>query len=364
MTPNKIVFISDVHIGTREFKGEWFKDQHVKVLCEFLTTLSRRKDEVKDLVILGDFFENWICPVDQAKKPAGISFPPTIRDIIQARANAPIWIALRMCLRNLTNVFYVPGNHDMATTQQDLDLLRDPTSGKGVRLIPSYLDGVLLAEHGHAYAMFAAPDPVHDPLESLPLAYFVTRILASTDKSHTGPEAIRIYIKKFFEAASAEATVSESIINALRDLAGLKDSSVVRMGGLRPDLTLGEVKQKYPDVWECWTRQGMLKALNALRGELGALEGVAETLVERHPIVVLGHTHGAVLRYYPRQHKYDPSWPIRQIYANTGCFCSDRPTYVEATNYPDGKWDVRLMGVGYNSKKKLTLTQLDQTAIG
>jgi UDP-2,3-diacylglucosamine pyrophosphatase LpxH len=355
MAANKIVFISDVHIGLRRHKSEWFKKEHVRPLCDFLGWLAGRGDEVKDLVILGDFFDNWVCP-------AG-AIPPSIAEIIQAKPNQPIWTMLHLCLRNLTNVFYVPGNHDRDTTQADLDLLADPKTGKAPRLVGSYLDGLLVGEHGHAEAMFNADDQVHDPAFGIPLGYFITRVLSVTDQSASCPEAIGKYFLSAHESKRKDRTLSETVLDAVMDFVGLEDTDLVEMGEGRPDPTLGEVKAKYRDLYECWKEtKGEGRAVDALRAEAFGLAGYVSVLQKRFKIVVLGHTHEAKLKSYPQQVRHDDSIKVTDIYANAGKWCTGKPTYVEVTNHSGGKWDVELMGVGY-AGKKLELCVLEETTL-
>jgi len=359
MAPKKIVLISDVHIGLRRHKSEWFKKEHEKPLCDFLGWIATRGDKVKDLVILGDFFDNWVCP-------AGV-IPPSIEDIIGAKPNHPIWTVLHLCLRRLSNVFYVKGNHDMATTQEDLDLLRDKTSGKAPRLIDCYLDGLLVGEHGHAEAMFNAPDLAHDPVFGIPLGYFVTRVLAVTEKSADCPEAIGKYFLSAHESKQKGRTLSETVLDAVMDFVGLKDKDMVEMGAGVPDPTLGEVKAKYRDLYEYWKeKKGEGKAVDALRAEAFGLAGYVSMLQKRFKIAVLGHTHEAKLKSYPQQVKHDDSIKVTDIYANAGKWCTGKPTYVEVTNHTGGKWDVKLMEMGYTNKNKTTVQPkvLDETAIG
>ncbi|HOX46217.1 MAG TPA: metallophosphoesterase [Myxococcota bacterium] len=359
MAPNKMVFISDVHIGLRRHRSEWFGKEHVKPLCDFLGWVSTRGDEVKDLVILGDFFDNWVCP-------AG-AVPPTIADIIGAAPNRPIWAMLHRCLRNLTHVYYVKGNHDMDTTQADLDLLADPRSGKAPQLINSYLDGVLVGEHGHAEAMFNAPDRVHDPVNGVPLGYFITRVLAKTTQAADCPAAIGSYLVSVHKSKHEGKTLAEAVLDAVMSFVGLEDEDLVELGAGLPDPTLGEVKARYRDLYELWkAAKGDGGAVDALRAEAFGLSPYVYRLQERFKIVVLGHTHEALVKAYPQQHKHDPGVEVREIYANTGKGCTERPTFVEVTNHPGGKWEVELKRVGYTggSKPRLQITTLDEEALG
>jgi UDP-2,3-diacylglucosamine pyrophosphatase LpxH len=153
MAATKRVFISDVHIGVRGSK-EWFQDKHKANLIDTLEEIAGKPDQIKDLVLLGDFFENWMAPVN---KP-----PPTIDDIVKNQSNQDIFKALEKCTSSTINVYYLNGNHDMHINQKDLNKL--PIKGK-IQFITHYHAGLLYGEHGSRFAMFNARDKMHDPFD-------------------------------------------------------------------------------------------------------------------------------------------------------------------------------------------------------
>ena len=359
MAARKTIFLSDLHIGMQVFTdAEAFTASHIEPLCALLTYFSTQSEQIKDLVLLGDVLDNWMCPVNRAlvkpedakRIPSWMTFPPRMADIIKAKANQPIWEALRACVDTLEGVYYSRGNHDLETTQADLDLILPKDSSKRIKLIDRYLDGLLVAQHGHQGAMFNAPDPIHDPFNHLPLGYFITRLVATCEDSHKSFKAVVSYIDDIFKAVGPSETFSTSVINALMDHAGLDDSTVVEMDPKRPDLTLAEVKHKYAKLYEVWASQGPLSAFWAVEAELGMLGAQVAALHETFKLVVMGHTHTPALKVYPRIAKDDPAWPIRQLYANAGKICTKSPTFVEVENQPHGKWRVRLIKVDYDKR--------------
>ena len=77
MARTKRIFISDIHLGMRT-KKDWFQPRHEKNLVDFLTNVAR-DPKVKDLVLLGDLFEQWMVPYDV--------MPPTIGEILEVNSN-------------------------------------------------------------------------------------------------------------------------------------------------------------------------------------------------------------------------------------------------------------------------------------
>ena len=88
---NKLIFISDLHMNNHfsfspsgngySHAYAWLNENIPKVAA-FLTWLKER-DDVAELIILGDLFDGWVCPMHHA---------PTndFMDIVTATENAPI----------------------------------------------------------------------------------------------------------------------------------------------------------------------------------------------------------------------------------------------------------------------------------
>ena len=69
----KRIFISDIHLGDDARYGDpvpdrrarFFPSEHRDRLLNFLDKqIITEKDNVKDLVLLGDVFDTWVCPFD------------------------------------------------------------------------------------------------------------------------------------------------------------------------------------------------------------------------------------------------------------------------------------------------------------
>lgn len=179
---NMIVVISDIHLGADLAYAECSKN--LKALEKFLGKV-RANPNIKELVIAGDLLDEWYVPADvdtyQGKDQA---------DFVQriAVANKGVIGELNKIIqeKNIT-VTYVPGNHDLTITAENVNLIlpginqaRDNELGLGT-YSPTSMP-VLAIEHGHRYNFFCAPDPISNqdiaPGTILPPGYFFTRIAA------------------------------------------------------------------------------------------------------------------------------------------------------------------------------------------
>lgn len=179
-----IVALSDVHMGEDRAADKgycWFTDNSDALLA-FVTGL-RGNDAVRELVILGDLFDEWLVPY--AREPYD---PPVADDrdyffsVRNARKNTDIMdVIADIAGGGLIAVTYVHGNHDMLLTQ---DVFADLAPGAAFMGTPDGLgiyrpvDGVAM-EHGHRYDFFNAPQPLANPGHILPPGYFVSRLWAS-----------------------------------------------------------------------------------------------------------------------------------------------------------------------------------------
>jgi UDP-2,3-diacylglucosamine pyrophosphatase LpxH len=170
---NKIVVLSDVHIGDNT-PTVWYQQRyHEPYLAALLDHVVERADEITELVILGDFVDFWTYPPDRR--------PPSFTDI--SAANPGIFGPsgkLTAAVKALQGrVSYVPGNHDMSITQADLDSLPLARGNRinlhgGEVYLPAAGGGRLLMAHGNRWTMFNAPD-LATRLAPLPIGHFATR---------------------------------------------------------------------------------------------------------------------------------------------------------------------------------------------
>jgi UDP-2,3-diacylglucosamine pyrophosphatase LpxH len=316
MARTKRYFLSDIHFGVGQPTDWYRREQHEPLLLKALEQIAA-DPEAKDVVLLGDVFETWVSPINTP--------PPSAATIIAEGGHEAVWAALGACAANVENVFFLPGNHDMQTTQADLDGLSERGQlSKPVRLIPKYQAGLLYAEHGSRFAMFNAPDRLHDPKDGLPLGYFLARMLAG-NWTYLSPAALKRYVDNLLEAAFTTKSIASSLVEALMEECQLKPDDEIKMPEPRRPITLAEVKTKYAPLFDRWVEKfGHWYALNAIRGEMHSLGWFADRLCQTqgYKVVVFGHTHEALT-------DVDASLRDDRIYVNSGSFCVDRPTFAE-----------------------------------
>ena len=180
-TGAKTVVISDLHLGISDDFAENVANR--PLLVEFLQRL-RLTPDVKELVIAGDFLDEWYLPMSY---PAYSDSDEFYRQV--AKNNQVVMDELKRVMAKGIRVVYVPGNHDQLLTSGVLaELLpgvvqaRDSVQGLGTWLTGANQDVAI--EHGHRYDVFSGPDFVSNKSicgdkAALPPGYFYARYAAS-----------------------------------------------------------------------------------------------------------------------------------------------------------------------------------------
>jgi len=185
-----IIVISDIHMGDlRSINGGygWFNKNRAK-LVSFLN-LVRQMPNVRELVIDGDMFDEWVAPMD-SDTFNGVSQSGFV-DMIVA-ANKPVVDAINNIIKDGNiKVTYVPGNHDMLVESEDIQRVfpgmseaRDNAKGLGAYTPIDHPE--IIIEHGHRYDFFNAPDPISNrsitKTDSItPPGFFVSKIATTSD---------------------------------------------------------------------------------------------------------------------------------------------------------------------------------------
>lgn len=195
---NMIVVISDMHLGADLTYAEC--NANLGSLEKLLERI-RVSPNVKELVIAGDLLDEWFVPanVDTYQGRDQTNFVERI-----AIANEGVIGAFKRIIndRNIL-VTYVPGNHDLTITAENVSLVlpginqaRDNEQGLGT-YSPANMP-LLAIEHGHRYNFFCAPDPISNqviaPGTIMPAGYFFTRIAALhvVQECHTAGDTIAV----------------------------------------------------------------------------------------------------------------------------------------------------------------------------
>lgn len=151
---DKTVIISDLHLGIDDEFTETLENR--PLLVEFLQRL-RQTDDVRELVIAGDFLDEWYLPVSY---PGYTDQDAFYREVIAN--NQTVIDELNSVADSGISLVYLPGNHDMTLSAEVLqEALPSLTQERDVEGLGAYRLGErdeIVIEHGHRYDMFSAPD--------------------------------------------------------------------------------------------------------------------------------------------------------------------------------------------------------------
>lgn len=357
MTKNKLFFISDVHIGSNA-PTNWYQDAiHGPFLETALLYIKSQEESVRELVLLGDLFDQWMDPPK--------ALPPDFQAIIKANPRIfggmfdgkQVPGALMEVLDALEgNVAYMNGNHDMYITPNDIATLKSP-GGYTPRVInsifyePEECNGRLLCTHGHPYSMFSAPDLESYPkgFPGLPLGYFVTRLstLWSTQHFTSGqpniadmkgggnPHGLNFIdeaLKGIFETVVKEkGDLADLMINAFQD--ATKNETPYFLMPDNSKITISELLTIYKGLFKHYPQSTGIPAQYFLKSDaetrlaalgecdiLNTLASFARNLAKDYRVVVMGHTH------VPISKAVRFICPFRKsLYSNSGFNCPSLP---------------------------------------
>jgi UDP-2,3-diacylglucosamine pyrophosphatase LpxH len=121
----KRIFISDLHMSDAEsfnppdklYPYAWLRRDHLKMLADFLQKKVIEDSEVKELVILGDLFDQWVYPAELKPPPTADEY---FQGIFDAKQNHDVIEKLEKIATD-GRLIYVPGNHDMLLTKEFLE---------------------------------------------------------------------------------------------------------------------------------------------------------------------------------------------------------------------------------------------------
>ena len=177
--PNKIIVISDLHLGINDKISETvINRQH---LVNFLKSVQQTKD-VRELVIAGDFLDDWFLPLSYPAYSDTQAFYTAV-----IKNNQSVFDELNKIADKGIKVVYTPGNHDMLLESDAMKKAMPKIIFVGADGLGTYITGdrqEIAIEHGNRYDIFSAPDTVNNAELTggegiLPPGYFYARIAAS-----------------------------------------------------------------------------------------------------------------------------------------------------------------------------------------
>ena len=318
MARTKALFLSDIHLSSQEryddseFPAKYKPDDHEARLVKFLERyLNQNKTKLKDVVLLGDIFDTWACPVHKT--------PPTVDQIVLSNPN--VINAFKEVTSAGARLLFVEGNHDhdSDSTRERLKTLVDD-----IIVAKHYLNGRIYAAHGNEHDIFNKLDYFTDPADGRPVGYFITRL---SNTISGGAEALRnipSYFDDLIEAAFTRQNLFSSMIEALAEKAGLSDTDEIVLPFAKT-VSIGSLKEKYRELDKQYATDQIIANLFERR----YMDVPADRLCHKnqYKVVVFGHTHNNYM---------DKDWLFvdDRIYANTGSWCIDEANCVEVDYRP------------------------------
>ena len=294
-------FISDIHLSSQKLYDNdysWFKvPKHKDRLINFIDANILADSAAKDVVLLGDIFNTWVCPAQIV--------PPSYTDIFEA--NREILSKFGEIIENGINLFYVNGNHDFDLREEEIR-----AAIKGIVPIRTYRSGRLHAEHGHRFDdIFNKPDYFCDPAFGRPIGYVISRLVTSFTTSGYSLIDLPMHLDDIVEAAVSDQNIYETIIEGLAERAEMTDSDVIAMP-YGNDLSIREAKVRYRKLEQKYSFSEFVREL----WDRSALGWHADRLCSKEDVnvVIFGHSHKALI-------DKDFFLVRDRIYANTGSWC-------------------------------------------
>ncbi|HQM97408.1 MAG TPA: metallophosphoesterase [Clostridia bacterium] len=329
---NKIVIISDIHLGIDDRYSEIILNR--PFLIEFLQRL-QHTDDVSELVIAGDFLDDWYLPVFYPSHSDPVKF---FKDCIAN--NQEVIDELNNLISAGIKVVYVPGNHDLLLESEVLqEAVPGIVQARDTEGLGAYYTGKnkeIVIEHSHRYDVFSAPDTLtnaelcgnEDTI--LPAGYFYARYAAtwvledSPKLERTLPIVTNIPDKTDIDQYGAYVyySIIKNISGHLTIKEGLEEEVFdIRIAGFNDKYTFLDF---YPSEQEDGTISAVLfrniqrtwserQALNLVKKPSSFIEATAGALKwtyffeqaktqyldnpdENVNIVVFGHTHIPAIR--------------------------------------------------------------------
>ena len=327
--PGKLIFISDIHLSDDarycdpipDRRARFSPCEHRERLLNFLDKqILTKKDDVRDLVLLGDVFDTWVCPFDAA--------PPTYASIFESQENKPILDSLRNIANTNVNLYYLNGNHDYDLSETQLQ-----------EAIPGIITNVrcyedndlgLYAEHGHLFTLFN--QGYTNVANGLPIGYYITRLAEHLGGYVRGFKDLIGYIDDAIDLAVGRDNIFEAIIEGLAERANADQITL----SAQETISVDQVKSLYRNLEY---HDQPFKVGKMLANE-SDLEKFGDQLSEQHghKVVVFGHTHVGKI-------DKDSLFTKERVYVNSGCWCGKEAYCVVVEPGDGGKAAASLLAI-------------------
>ncbi|WP_428606623.1 metallophosphoesterase [Sedimenticola sp.] len=369
---NKIIILSDIHIGTNE-PTNWYQSSiHQPYLVAALDYVIANSAGISELVLLGDLVDFWTYLPDQTP-PDFYNDLPSVKTIVGANPgifgfNKPASMGpLAKASVMVDKCVFIPGNHDMTMTQDMLNKIFGAkiTLEKAGFYSPMG-DKHIVCTHGHDFSMMCAPDfEKANALSPLPIGYYATRAgayyanqqLKKSGKKNvaelpnTGePSGVNFTDADYADIVAYAAThsVGAGIADAIYKVTGFGWDSTITLphvaGHSWPKITtLDKAGSNFSDLFDTWKNKtspngeklGYTGAWKALKDPdvdnnlAPYAKEIAQSSLSK--IVVMGHTHVPLDGKSALQELKTESGS-NFIYANSGFNCPSVPDMNNTAN--------------------------------
>lgn len=355
---NKIVIISDLHLGVKDDYSETVANR--PLLVEFLQRLQSTSD-VRELVIAGDFLDEWYLPVYY---PVYTDQAQFYRDAIAN--NQTVIDELNKVIDSGISLIYVPGNHDMMleaeVLQEAIPKIEQARDAKGLGCYYTGDRQEIAIEHGHRYDVFSAPDTVTNAElcgnddTIFPAGYFYARYAATwvlegrptvekelpvvmtvPDQNDADQYGAYIYyslLKNISERMTPNEKLDEKIFDI--HIAGF-DDAYTYLDFYPCQQSDGTISAPvlFRNIQRTWTERQQINQVNVVNSFVEAVAGTVdwdyyfqqakmqylENPNENVDIVVFGHTHVPALKDVGNA----------SYYVNSGTWVDHNTDYPDAT---------------------------------
>jgi UDP-2,3-diacylglucosamine pyrophosphatase LpxH len=357
-----IACISDLHMGQQKAIDSgycWFSDN--KEAMEQYLDMIIEKPVFKELVIMGDIFDEWIIPYSISPFDSAYGVTNTkeyFESVANATDNALILEKLKTIALNPDILLtYIPGNHDMRLTEEIFTSIIPGSQWKGGAVgLGKYspAEGIML-EHGHRYDFMNCPEPLVNVGHILPPGFFISRLYAQGYMTQGPPKKSSSLTKSSIEFDLAWYIALYELDHKYFSMNTDYTTDIILMGGVdgytEPFSYEGAremFSSNIEDNWNNTQAQNLVPVNLSVAESIGASlslfdlyniaekEYMKESSPTQYKVVGFGHTHKAIVDVYKSDNK------IVGIYANSGTWINDEcngsnPSRTFLTIYP-GNW--------------------------
>lgn len=159
--------ISDIHLNdsrSQKYGWAWCRDNKQN-LIDYLDYLIKNAGSYRELVLLGDIFDEFVTPVPYATFAREDGTPVSEKEYFDliAEANREVIDKMKEVQESGIGLIYIPGNHDCGIDADDVHRIFGEKAefvsdvrGLGTYL-PEYASEITM-EHGHRYDVMCSPD--------------------------------------------------------------------------------------------------------------------------------------------------------------------------------------------------------------